>query len=78
MKATIESTTKIVTLCTDPGGHMKVRVWEGTTEAGVKCHFYIVRVAVDQVEDTSVFDRELQECRPPSVEVQEIPAKLVL
>jgi hypothetical protein len=73
MKITIESTSKTVTLNGVPA-----RIWEGQTESGVKIHAFITRVAVPLDEDHSQFERELQEHRTPSPEVQAIPLRLIL
>jgi hypothetical protein len=83
MRATLESTSKIVKLQieTEPGkGHatMPARIWEGTTESGIPFHAYIVRVAVDPKADNSQFERELQQTRAPSPTVAEIPLRLIL
>jgi hypothetical protein len=68
MKAQIESTTKIVTLVID-GREVPARIWEGTTEAGVPCHFFVTRVAVHNDADQSQFAQELQEHRAPSMQI---------
>ena len=49
---TIESTTKVISLSGIP-----VRVWEGSTEWGVKCHAYIPLVACDAAADVAEFLR---------------------
>jgi hypothetical protein len=69
----IHSTTKIVTINGVPA-----RIWEGRSHNGVKVHCYITRISVHKNEDTSVFERELQEHEPPSVEVEAIPLKLII
>ena len=73
MKITAESTEKIVALSGVPA-----RIWEAVTENGVKCHIYVTRIAVAKDEDSSEFDRELREYKPPSVEIQAIPLRMVL
>lgn len=73
MKITLESTTKIVYL-----NGVGARIWEGTTDSGIPVHAYLTRVAVRHGEDTSQFERELQEHRAPSPEVAAIPLRLVL
>lgn len=73
MKITLESTTKIVTVNGVP-----CRIWEGTTERGVAIHAYVTRVAVDRNADASELERDLQECRTPSVDVGALPSRLVL
>lgn len=73
MIVTIESTDKIVTLNGVPA-----RIWQGATESGVPCHCYITRIAVDKGEDTSQFERELQEHAAPRAELEAIPMRMVL
>ena len=69
MKLILEPTDRIVHV---NGG--RARIWEGRTESGIPCHALIVRVGVEQVFNTEQFDRELQECRPPSVEITQLYA----
>lgn len=73
MKITIESTSKVVTVNGVPA-----RIWEGKTESGIPVHAYVTRIAVARDQDCSQFERELEEHRAPSVDVQTIPARLVL
>ncbi len=76
MKITIESTSKIVHLNGIPA-----RVWEGQTESGVLIHCYVTRVAVSTGNAPSVFaefERELQEQRPPSPEIEALPSRMIL
>jgi len=73
VKIAIESTEKIVTL-----NGMPARIWEGHTASGIAVHCYITRVAVKNGEDTTEFERELQEHAPPSAEIQAIPLHLIL
>jgi len=65
MTMTIASTTKTVTL-----DGVLCRIWEGSTERGVKVHCFIPRVAVapeDASEEAMAqFEQELAEQRPPS------------
>jgi len=77
MKVTLESTAKIILLQAD-NGEVQARVWEGTTEGGVKVHAFITRIACLATEDCSVFERELQEQRAPSAAVQAVPLRLIL
>jgi hypothetical protein len=72
MIVTLESTTKVVTL-----NGVQARIWEGATESGIQVHAYITRIATS-VPDTSEFERELTACRQPSIEVQALPARMVL
>ncbi len=74
MKATIESTTKIVELNGVPA-----RIWEGESESGIRFHCYITRVAIDEQETrTAEFQQELAEQRVPSVALEAIPLRLIL
>ena len=73
MKITLESTTKIVELNGVPA-----RVWEGQTEDGIKLHAYVTRVAVNMEQDSSQFEKELQEHKAPSAEVEAIPLRMIL
>lgn len=74
MKITIESTSKIVEL----NGNTPARVWEGTTESGIPVHCFIARVAVQEDQNCSQFERELQEQRAPSAVVEAIPLRMIL
>jgi hypothetical protein len=74
MKVTLESTTKIVQLNGVPA-----RVWEGQTESGVKIHCFITRVAIDKDEPRAEeFERELQEQRVPSPEIEAFPTRMII
>jgi hypothetical protein len=74
MKLTIESTSKVVELNGVPA-----RIWEGETESGIKVHCFITRVAHEKDETrTEQFQRELQETRTPSTDIQAYPLRLVL
>ncbi len=73
MKIEIESTTKIVQL-----NNIPARVWVGKTENGIPVHCYITRIAVARDADASEFERELQEHKPPTAEIQAIPLRMVL
>jgi hypothetical protein len=73
LKLTLESTTKIVHVNGVPA-----RIWEGHTANGVPVHAYVTRVAVDQAEDAGELERELEEHRTPSPEIEAIPARLIL
>ncbi len=67
MKITINSTTKIVNLNGVPA-----RIWEGTTDSGIKLHCFITRIAIDKDESrVEEFEQELQKVEVPSVEVEE-------
>lgn len=73
MKITIEPTLKIVELNGVPA-----RVWEGVTERGVPCHLFVTRIGVAKDQNAEEFERELEEQRPPSVEIQAIPLRMIL
>jgi hypothetical protein len=75
---TLHSTEKIVEVST-PSGVVPARLWEGQTANGIACHAFITRIAVANGLDASEFERELQEHRAPSPELQEAyDARLVL
>jgi len=66
MKATLESTSKMVELETREGCKMPARIWEGVTESGIPFHAFIIRVGVHKDLDATQFERELQEVRSPA------------
>lgn len=80
MKLTIQSTKKIVIIKSGRfSDGVPARIWEGTTESGIKVHCYITRVAIDKDEPNALeFEKELQECKEPSVEVENLPLSLIL
>lgn len=74
MKVTIESTTKVIEF-----NGLPARIWEGTTDSGIKVHCYITRVAIDKDETrTEEFEKELQEQKVPSPEIQNIPLRMII
>lgn len=73
MRINLESTTKTVYLNGVPA-----RIWEGKTDSGIPVHAYITRVAVEEGQDQSRFEQELQSHRAPSTAVQAISLRLVL
>ncbi len=73
MKIEIESTTKIVQLNGVPA-----RIWVGKTESGIPVHCYVTRIAVAKDADASEFERELQEHRAPTPEIEAIPLRMIL
>jgi hypothetical protein len=73
MKIEIESTTKTVTLNGIPA-----RIWEGKTASGIPIHCYVTRIAIAKDADASEFERELQEHKSPSTEIQAIPLRMIL
>jgi len=52
-----------------------VRLWEGITEVGTKCKVFVHRIAVHNSDDSSQFEKELQEQMPPSIV---IPLRMIL
>ena len=77
MKVTLESTTKIVDLVID-GKTVPARVWQGTTEGGVRCHAFITRIAVHEDDDPEEFNRELIEKAQPRPEIDAIPLRMIV
>jgi len=73
MQITIINTSKIVHLNAVPA-----RVWEGETDSGIQVICFVTRIMVASDKDISQFERELKEVRPPSVESEAIPLRLVL
>jgi hypothetical protein len=73
MKATLESTSKVVEFNGVPA-----RIWEGKTEKGVHFHAFVVRVGVGRGEDASEFEAELKETRSPSAAIEAIPLRMIL
>lgn len=70
MKASIESTTEVVTITDIKGNRCLARVWEGKTEAGVPFVAYITTVQVHKSHDGSQFARELQEHKQPNADTR--------
>jgi hypothetical protein len=68
MKATIESTDRIVTITDPQGAKALARVWEGTTAAGIPFVAYITMVQVRSNQQAAEFERELQEHKLPEPE----------
>lgn len=77
MKLQAESTTKTVSLFVN-GVAVPARIWEAVTERGVRCHLYVIRVAVARDQDATQFEEELLEQKVPSAEIQAIPLRLIL
>lgn len=78
MKVTLESTSKTTTLVVN-GAEVPARLWEGKTEAGIPCHAFITRIAVNAKDDASEFERDLREQRAPSAEIDRaIPMRMIL
>ncbi len=79
MTVTLVSTDKIVTLET-ADGKVPARIWEGTTERGIRCHAFVTRIMVHKDLDASQFEAELSEQHAPlSPELRGVyPTRLVL
>ncbi len=73
MRIQIESTTKTVTF-----NGVECRIWEGHTASGIPVHCYIPRIAVDRELDAAEFEADLKAQRAPSVEIDEIPLRMIL
>jgi hypothetical protein len=70
MKVTLESTDILTHI-----DHVPVRLWEGVTEKGARCRFFVHRVEVAEGQDATEFDRELREQHPPG---RYLPLALIL
>lgn len=66
MKATLESTTAVVTMKDTDGRPFRARVWQGTTEKGVPFTAYVGIVQVRADADGAEFERDLQEHAVPT------------
>jgi hypothetical protein len=64
MKITIESTGKMA--CVEG---VRCRIWNGITDRGVKCEFYVMTIAVDADADQSEFEREFGLNSQPAIEI---------
>jgi hypothetical protein len=76
MKLIVESTSKVVEI-----NGMPCRIWEGTTESGIKVHAFMIRVAISAEEEDDVhgqFKKELQECKAPSAELNVYPLRMII
>jgi hypothetical protein len=60
MKLTITSTDQVTRV-----DGVSVRLWEGVTENGIPCKVFIHRIAVHNEQDSSQFEKELEEHLPP-------------
>ena len=78
MRVRLESTEQIVTIAVH-GASVPARVWEGTTENGVRCFALITRIAVHKDDNAAEFERDLQEHKAPSAAaVKVFDTRLVL
>lgn len=76
MKIILESTTKLVHL-----NGVQCRIWEGQTESGIRVHAFLPRIAIDEnetEENIQLFQKELQECRKPSPELNVYPLRMII
>lgn len=76
MIVTLESTDKIVKINGIPQ-----RIWEGTTNTGIKVHCFISRMGIsiyESKENIAQFEKELTLQRTPSPEIDKIPTRLIL
>ena len=77
MKVTLESTSKVVKL-NHNGVDIPARIWEGTTDTGIPVHAFIARIGVHETKDQAQFERELENCRAPSPEIDVYPLRLLI
>jgi hypothetical protein len=69
MKATIESTDRIVEVSDPSGRRALARVWQGVTESGVRFTAYITQTQVRSGEGREAeFNRDLVRSGPPDAE----------
>ena len=76
MKIILESTDRRVWL-ESGGGMIPGRIWEGHTDSGIYVQCVITRIAAPSNLDLSQFNRELEECRPPS-RTDVLPLRMVI
>ena len=67
MKIVIENTNQIVQLVT-PDGTVPARLWFGKTEKGIDVQVLVTRIAVNDTDDNSQFQRELQQTAAPKAQ----------
>lgn len=73
MKIIIQNTSKLTTLNGVPA-----RIWEGQTDSGIGVICFVTRIAVKEGEDCSQFEKELQEQKVPSAEVESFSLRMIL
>lgn len=80
MKITIESTTQMVQVVSEAaGGAVPGRVWVGKTDSGIEVQCVVTLIAISQNENQEQFQRELQECRPPTeITLEVFPLRMVI
>lgn len=72
MKATIESTDRMVEISDPSGRRAAARVWEGVTDAGVEFTAYITQIQVRPgAHREAEFNRDLARSGAPSAETVE-------
>lgn len=71
MQIQIKATEKLTKMDGVP-----VRLWEGVTAGGVKCKVFVHCIAVHNLDDTSQFEKELEEQMPPAAPA--IPLSMIL
>ena len=77
MRLHIDSTDRVVEIVGD-GVSAPARMWEGTTDTGIPVICWVTRIAVKRDQDTSQFQAELAEQRPPSAETWAFPLRMIL
>lgn len=79
MKATIQSTERVVKMADVEGNQAFTRVFEGITERGVPFVAYVMVVQVKRDADNTEFQRDLSEHKQASPEtVRAIDARFIL
>lgn len=74
MEIKIKNTDKIIQINGVPA-----RLWEGTTESGIKVHCFVTRIAIDKDESRiKEFEKELIETSSPFSEMESYPTRLIL
>jgi len=73
LQITINNTSKIVYV-----NGISSRIWEGKTSSGISVRCLVARIDVMETEDTSQFDRELEEVSAPSAIAESYPLRVVL
>ena len=72
MKATIESTTRMVQVNGVPA-----RIWEGRTESGIEIILYVALVAHAADAPPTEFEKELRIMKDPSPKADAVPDNVV-
>lgn len=78
MRITVDSTDKLVTLFQGTSRELLCRIWEGATEHGVPVQCMIIRVAAPVEFNQAEFEHDLQETRPPQMQPEAFPLKMVI